>query len=224
MKEHNSNGQQSIYMPAIMKIVAKRDEAPGVKTLRLEFQNPADLDYFRNTYRTGMFGLYGIYGEGESTFCVASPETRKDYIECTFRQSGRVTSALASAEIGDLITYRGPYGNRFPIEEFYGKNLLFIAGGIALPPTRSVIWSCLDQRDKFGKITIVYGARTVADLVYKRSLMSGRTAMMLNWFSPLIQEESHRTGSIESALYPLCSNRQPPLRKTVLQYFVARRL
>jgi NAD(P)H-flavin reductase len=170
VKEHNSNGQQSIYMPAIMKIVAKRDEAPGVKTLRLEFQNPADLDYFRNTYRTGMFGLYGIYGEGESTFCVASPETRKDYIECTFRQSGRVTSALASAEIGDLITYRGPYGNRFPIEEFYGKNLLFIAGGIALPPTRSVIWSCLDQRDKFGKITIVYGARTVADLVYKEEL------------------------------------------------------
>jgi len=80
-----------------------------------------------------MFGLYGIYGEGESTFCVASPETRNDYVECTFRQSGRVTTALAAAEEGDLITFRGPYGNRFPIEEFHGKNLLFIAGGIALP-------------------------------------------------------------------------------------------
>ncbi|MDT9547497.1 MAG: FAD/NAD(P)-binding protein [Chlorobium sp.] len=153
-----------------MKIAATRNEAPGVQTLRLEFQDPADQEKFAAVYRTGMFGLYGIYGEGESTFCVASPETRKDYIECTFRQSGRVTTALASAEEGDLITFRGPYGNRFPIEEFYGKNLLFIAGGIALPPTRSVIWSCLDQRDKFGKITIVYGARTVADLVYKQEL------------------------------------------------------
>jgi len=162
--------QNNIYRPAVMKIAATRNEAPGVKTLRLEFQDTADQEKFAAAYRTGMFGLYGIYGEGESTFCVASPETRKDYIECTFRQSGRVTTALAAAEEGDLITFRGPYGNRFPIEEFHGKNLLFIAGGIALPPTRSVIWSCLDQRDKFGKITIVYGARTVADLVYKQEL------------------------------------------------------
>ncbi|MGB7509939.1 MAG: heterodisulfide reductase subunit F, partial [Pelodictyon phaeoclathratiforme] len=90
-----------------MKIVARHDEAPGVKTLRLEFQNPDDLEQFKKTFRTGMFGLYGIYGEGESTFCVASPETRNDYIECTFRQSGRVTSVLANADIGDLITFRG---------------------------------------------------------------------------------------------------------------------
>jgi NAD(P)H-flavin reductase len=167
---HNTTSGENIYRPAVMKIVATRDEAPGVRTMRLEFQDPLELEKFKQVYRTGMFGLYGIYGEGESTFCVASPETRNDYIECTFRKSGRVTAALASAEIGDLMTFRGPYGNRFPIEEFHGKNLLFIAGGIALPPTRSVIWSCLDQRDKFGKITIVYGARTVADLVYKQEL------------------------------------------------------
>lgn len=170
MTDNTQNGQENIYRPAIMNVVGKRDEAPGVKTLRLEFQDPVEHERFRQTYRTGMFGLYGIFGEGESTFCVASPETRKEYIECTFRQSGRVTSSLASAEVGDLVTYRGPYGNRFPIEEFYGKNLLFIAGGIALPPTRSVIWSCLDQREKFGRVTIVYGARTVADLVYKHEL------------------------------------------------------
>lgn len=157
-----------------MKVVEKRDEAPGVKTLRLEFENPDDLGYFRERYRTGMFGLYGIFGEGESTFCVASPETRKEYIECTFRQSGRVTTSLAGMEIGDLVTYRGPYGNHFPTEEFFGKNLLFIAGGIALPPTRSVIWTCLDQREKFGTITIVYGARSVADLVYKHELEEWR--------------------------------------------------
>jgi len=159
-----------IYKPALVKIVAMRDEAPGVRTLRLEFQDAGDHERFKQTYRTGMFGLYGVFGEGESTFCVASPETRKDYIECTFRQAGRVTTSLAGCDVGDVISFRGPYGNRFPIEKFYGKNLVFVAGGIALPPTRSVIWSCLDQRDKFGKITIVYGAKTVADLVYKHEL------------------------------------------------------
>ncbi|NTU68271.1 MAG: heterodisulfide reductase subunit F [Chlorobiaceae bacterium] len=159
-----------IYNPFPMRVVSKREEAPGVRTLKIEFLKQEDHDFFKNHYRTGMFGLYGIYGEGESTFCVASPETRTDYIECTFRQSGRVTSTLADVDSGDIVTFRGPYGNRFPIEEFEGKNLLFIAGGIALPPTRSVIWSCLDQREKYRDVTIVYGARTVADLVYKHEL------------------------------------------------------
>jgi NAD(P)H-flavin reductase len=159
-----------IYSPFPMRVVSKRAEAPGVNTLKLEFVRQEDHEFFQANYKTGMFGLYGIYGEGESTFCVASPETRKDYIECTFRQSGRVTSTLASVDAGDIVTFRGPYGNRFPIEQFEGKNLLFIAGGIALPPTRSVIWSCLDLREKYRDVTIVYGARTVADLVYKNEL------------------------------------------------------
>ncbi|NTU58447.1 MAG: heterodisulfide reductase subunit F [Chlorobiaceae bacterium] len=159
-----------IYSPFPMRVVSKREEAPGVRTLKLEFVRQEDHEFFKASYKTGMFGLYGIFGEGESTFCVASPETRKEYIECTFRQSGRVTTTLANTDAGDIVTFRGPYGNRFPIEEFEGKNLLFIAGGIALPPTRSVIWSCLDQREKYGNVTIVYGARTVADLVYKHEL------------------------------------------------------
>ena len=110
------------------------------------------------------------FGEGESTFCIASSPTRKGYIECTFRAVGRVTHALAAKEKGDIIGFRGPYGNLFPIEEWRGKNLLFVAGGIALPPLRSVIWNCLDQRDGFQDITVVYGARSVADLVYKYEL------------------------------------------------------
>lgn len=170
MTHDRFNHTSTIYNPFPMRVVSKREEAPGVRTLKLEFLKQEDHEFFTTHYRTGMFGLYGIFGEGESTFCVASPETRKDYIECTFRQSGRVTGTLANVDAGDIVTFRGPYGNRFPIEEFTGKNLLFIAGGIALPPTRSVIWSCLDQRENYGRVTIVYGARTVADLVYKHEL------------------------------------------------------
>ena len=81
-----------------------------------------------------------------------------------------MTGTLQSLEVGDSVGVRGPYGNSFPIEEFYGKNLVFVAGGIALPPLRTVIWNCLDLRDRFGDITIVYGARTERDLVYKREL------------------------------------------------------
>ena len=159
---------QNIYLPYLMRIAAITEEAPGVKTFRLEFVDEAQGQAFE--FRTGQFGLYSAFGEGESTFCIASSPTRKGYIECTFREVGRVTASLADKEVGDIVGFRGPYGNVFPLDDWRGKNLVFIAGGIALPPLRSVIWNCLDLRDRFQDITVVYGARSVADLVYKREL------------------------------------------------------
>jgi sulfhydrogenase subunit gamma (sulfur reductase) len=161
---------ENIYQPTVMRIASSRDEAPDVRTLRLEFsQDQARQDFFA-AYRVGQFGLYGVPGAGESVFCIASPPTRQEFIECTFRRVGRVTSALQDREVGQTVTFRGPYGTHFPIDSWRGRNLLFVAGGIALPPLRSVIWNILDRRDEFGRITIVYGARTVADLVYKHEL------------------------------------------------------
>jgi len=158
----------NIYKPYLMKIESVVEEAPEVRTFRLSFTDKEEGGKFN--FKTGQFGEYSVLGEGESTFCIASSPTRKDYIECTFRSTGRVTKALASMDEGDVIGFRGPYGNIFPIHEWKGKNLLFIAGGIALPPMRSVIWNCLDLRDDYKDITIVYGAKTVGDLVYKNEL------------------------------------------------------
>jgi len=158
------------YQSAIMKIVAAKDEAPDVRTLRLQFAEESDRARFFEKYRVGMFGLYGVPGAGESAFCVASPPTRTEYIECTFRRTGRVTAALRDREVGQRITFRGPYGNSFPIEAWKGRNIIFIAGGIALPPIRSVIRNILDRRKEFADVSILYGARTVADLVYKDEL------------------------------------------------------
>jgi len=158
----------NIYTPYLMNISDVTDEAPGVRTFRLNFQNEDEGKNFK--FQAGQFALYSAFGYGESTFCIASSPTRKDYVECTFRQAGRVTNALSELNAGDTIGFRGPYGNVFPIEEWEGKNLVFVAGGIALPPLRSVIWNCLDLRDKYKNITIVYGAKTVADLVYKNEL------------------------------------------------------
>ncbi|HVO13466.1 MAG TPA: FAD/NAD(P)-binding protein [Vicinamibacteria bacterium] len=158
----------NVFRPQLVRVATVTAEAPGIRTFRLEFLDPAEGQAFR--FRTGQFGLYGVFGEGESTFCIASSPTRTGYIECTFREVGRVTTALAACEEGDVIGFRGPYGNAFPLESWAGKSLVFVAGGIALPPLRSVIWNALDWRDRFAGVTIVYGARSVADLVYKREL------------------------------------------------------
>jgi NAD(P)H-flavin reductase len=158
----------NIYKPYLMEIENIIEETPDVRTFRLKFKNSEEAEKF--AFKAGQFGEYSVLGEGESTFCVASSPTRKGYIECTFRKAGRVTNSLANLEVGDTVGFRGPYGNTFPIEEWEGKNLLYIAGGIALPPMRCVIWNTVDLRDRYKDITIVYGARTVSDLVYKNEL------------------------------------------------------
>jgi len=158
----------NIYKPYLMEIDQIVEETSDVRSFRLKFKNSEEAEKF--SFKAGQFGEYSVFGEGESTFCIASPPTRKDYIECTFRKAGRVTNALANLEVGDTVGFRGPYGNTFPIEEWEGKNLLYIAGGIALPPMRCVIWNTIDLRNKYKDITIIYGARSVADLVYKHEL------------------------------------------------------
>lgn len=159
---------KNIYKPYLMTIAGITDEAPGVRTLRLQFRDEEEGKGF--SFKPGQFALYSAFGHGESTFCIASPPTRPGFIECTFRQTGRVTNALRELNVGDTMGLRGPYGNTFPVNEWEGKNLVFVAGGIALPPLRCVILNCLDLREKYKNITIVYGAKTVADLVYKDEL------------------------------------------------------
>jgi NAD(P)H-flavin reductase len=144
------------------------DEAPSIRTLKLTFQDEAAAQNF--SFRAGQFGLYSVFGEGECTLCIASPPTRKGYIECSFQQAGRVTRALCALEVGDTVGFRGPYGNWFPLDEMKGKNVILIGMGIGLAPVRCVIWNCLDLRDDFRDVSIIVGSRTVDLLVYKREL------------------------------------------------------
>ena len=158
----------NIYLPYLMIIEKITEEAPGVKTFRLKFKDEEEAKQFK--FKAGQFAEYSAFGEGECTFCIASSPTREGYIECTFREAGKVTSALFAMEEGETMGFRGPFGNAFPMDEWKDKNLLFIAGGIALPPMRCVIWNALDRRDQFKNIQILYGAKSVADLVYKHEL------------------------------------------------------
>lgn len=161
---------ENIYFSSLMIIDEVRWETPDTTTFRLSFKEEADRVKFFSKYKAGMFGEYSAFGFGESTFCVTSPPTRQEFIECTFRAVGLNTKALQAMNEGDTIGFRGPYGNIFPVETWKGKNILFIAGGIALPPLRPVIWQVLDNRDDYKNVQIIYGARTVGDLVYKHEL------------------------------------------------------
>jgi len=159
---------ENIYKPFITHVEEVRWETADTKTFKLVFDDPRLADEF--TFKAGQFAEYSVFGEGESTFCIASSPTRKGYIECSFKVVGKVTNALKKLDKGDKVGFRGPYGNSFPIEEMVGKNLIFVGGGIGLAPLRSLIWNCLDLRDQFKDITVLAGARSVGDLVYKNEL------------------------------------------------------
>ena len=92
-------------------------------------------------------------------------------------------SQLDRLEEGMTMGVRAPLGNSFPLDEWKGKNLVFVAGGIALPPMRAVIDNVLDRRDEFGDVTIVYGAKTVNDLVYKEELKEWEERPDVNLFA-----------------------------------------
>jgi len=108
-----------------MKVERITYEAPGVKTFMLRFVNEEDQNKF--DFRAGQFGEYSVYGVGESHSALHHTNPKR-YIECTFRQTGKVTNALSDCEEGSIIGFRGPYGNTFPLDEWKGKSLLFIAG------------------------------------------------------------------------------------------------
>jgi sulfhydrogenase subunit gamma (sulfur reductase) len=158
----------NLYQPHLVRIEEIIDETGDTRTLRLKFENPSVAEQF--DFKAGQFGEYSVFSAGECTFCIASSPTRKGYIEVSFKEVGKVTQAMRRLNVGDTMGFRGPYGNYFPLEEMFGKNIVFIAGGIGLAPVRCVIWNTLDLRDRFNNISIIYGARSVDDLVYKREL------------------------------------------------------
>jgi NAD(P)H-flavin reductase len=156
---------ENIYQPKIMRIVGVREETPTIKTFRLEFVSDNDKKSW--TFKEGQFGEFSVPGEGEAPFCIASPVSLSDYIEITVKEVKRVTHAFQNLNEGDYATFRGPYGNWFPIDEFYGKNIMILGGGIGIAPLRGLIYRIIEERKKFSEFHLIYAARCVDELVYK---------------------------------------------------------
>ncbi len=167
MPTHNGR-KGNLYFPEMMTIKTLIQESHDTVTFELEFQDEALRENF--SFEAGQFVFIGAFGFGESALTIASGATKKGTLDVTFRKIGRVTGGLALLNQGDTVGFRGPYGNRFPMEQYKGKNLLFVAGGIGLPAVTSVLFDCLEARDDYGDITVLYGARSTKDLIYEHHI------------------------------------------------------
>jgi len=147
-----------------MTIKKVREEAEGIKTFTLEFNEPKLQKSFE--YKPGQFGEVTIFGVGEAPISITSSPANKGYIELCVAKVGKVTQAMHQKREGEVIGFRGPYGNAFPFNELAGKDILFVGGGIGLAPLRSLINQMFAEREKFGKITILYGCQTPKRLLF----------------------------------------------------------
>ncbi len=158
----------NVYLPHIAVIEKIIEETPNVLTFHFNFKDEKLKESF--TFESGQFGEYSVFGVGEATFCISSSPTQRDHLEVALARVGRVTNALHRLGVGADRGFRGPFGNSFPLDYLQGKNLVFVAGGIGLAPLRSLIWNAIDNRDKYGNIDIIYGARSPGDLCFKYDL------------------------------------------------------
>jgi len=156
------------YIPHIATVEEAWFETGGercIKTFKVVFDDEEVRENW--SHRPGQCAMIGILGVGESMISISSSPTEGKFLRFSVMRMGKVTQALHQLEPGDKMMVRGPYGNSFPIDDWEGKKILTIGGGIGQAPLRPIIEYVKAKRDKFEELTMIYGARTSGDLCFK---------------------------------------------------------
>ncbi|MDR2800306.1 MAG: FAD/NAD(P)-binding protein [Desulfovibrio sp.] len=161
-------GTRNPYLPMPARVIEVITETPTIKTFRVILQDETLMREF--SFEPGQVGQLSLFGAGESTFVINSPPTRMDYLQFSVMRAGENTTALHSVQAGDIIGVRGPLGNYFPYEKMKGKDIVFIGGGIGMAPLRTLLLFMLDNRKDYGKISLLYGARSPLDMAFSAEL------------------------------------------------------
>jgi len=163
-----TEGTANPYLPHLATVVEVITETPNIKTFRLVLKDEKLMESFH--FEPGQVGQLSMFGSGESTFVINSPPTRKEYLQFSVMRAGKNTTALHSLVAGDTVGVRAPLGNHFPYHAMKGKDLVFIGGGIGMAPLRTLMLFMLDNRKDYGKISLLYGARSPADMAFSYEL------------------------------------------------------
>lgn len=125
-------------------------------------------------FRPGQFNMLYAFGVGESAISISGDPADSGRLLHTVRRVGKVTQALAGLQRGDVIGIRGPYGTPWPLGYSAGRDVVVVAGGIGLAPLRPAVHELLENRDRYGRVLILLGARTQADLLYPEQVQEWR--------------------------------------------------
>ncbi len=152
---------EPIYVPKIASVV--RTEKMGTKEMLIELKldDGGDLGH-----QPGQFVEISLPGIGEAPISVSSSPTMSGSFEIVVRAAGNVTNALHKLEAGAKVGIRGPFGKGFDTEFLKGKEIVFIGGGLGIVPMRSLINYVIDNKDQYGRATILYGCKEPSELLF----------------------------------------------------------
>lgn len=156
------------YLPHLARIVRVDHSVPNNHLFTLRFVDEERARLFQ--HRPGQFVMLSVPGTGEAPISLSSSPTRPEAIELCVRKVGRLTEALYRMGPNDFVGIRGPYGNGYPVDDLAGNDLLLIAGGLGMAPLRSLLGYALDRRERFGRLTLMYGVKTPADMLFRHEL------------------------------------------------------
>jgi len=151
-------------LPNAAVIRGIQPEAYGISTFSLAFQEPPVAHAYH--FQPGQFNMLYVPGFGEVAISLSSDPASPELMGHTVRYAGVVTRAMGRLKPGDIIGVRGPYGSFWPLHLAVGKDVLIVSGGIGLAPLRPLILSIIRDRSTYGRVMLLYGARTPADLLY----------------------------------------------------------
>jgi NAD(P)H-flavin reductase len=179
-------------LPQLYRVQHVQREIPDTFTLELEPTEGGDIPLFA----TGQFNMLYVFGVGEIPISISGdPANRRPLIHTT-RAVGTVSRAMRELKPNDVIGVRGPFGSHWPIKQAEGKDVVIAAGGIGLAPLRSVMYHIISQREKYGKAVLLYGARSPADILYRRELENWRAHFDLEVYVTVDRATGSWRGSV----------------------------
>ena len=153
-------------VPEALRVVRNRKETADTRTLELAAPSGKDLP----TWHPGQFMMLYVFGVGEIPISISGDPGRSKTLVHTIRAVGSVSSALCKAGPGAVIGARGPFGSFWPTERYEGHDVLVIAGGVGLAPLRPVLYKVMKNRDRYGRVTLLVGARNPEIVLYRHEL------------------------------------------------------
>jgi NAD(P)H-flavin reductase len=182
---------ENIFLPREATIVRSVQATPTEThfTLRMADGQPME-------HEPGQIVELSLFGYGEIPVGIASSPTRKNTFDLVVRSVGRVSGAVTKLEKGQSVYVRGPLGHGFDLTKLRGQDVLIVAGGIGLCPTRSLIQYILDRRDEFKRFVLFYGAREPGLQLFTDDLAKWRTANDVEYYETVDRSDPSWSGNV----------------------------
>jgi NAD(P)H-flavin reductase len=181
--EHDSaveNAESSLWPMLPRQFAIQKIRRETQDTFTMELVPESDLN--RISFQPGQFNMVYVYGVGEIPISISGDPFNSRVLVHTTRAVGTVTKVMDRLRKGDTVGIRGPYGTPWPLQQAVGKDVVIVAGGIGLAPLRPSLYAILNERDKFGKVVLLYGTRSPSDILFREELERWRARFDLDVF------------------------------------------